>query len=206
MGTPRYARGVTQGDAAEPDAERDDATLVVPPGVPLRVVDWLLPPLLFALLVVSLAWFIPIASVKPYLTTTACLVVITVTVQCVFGFRAYTRWEEADIAWHRRSMTATLAALAAFALPFVHGISSAWLFGGTGLRIAADPARAIGLVQSRLSARAWVRVEIVAIAVAVVAILAQPIATAFGFALPALILMAAGSLAAGFAHRFQALG
>ncbi|MEY9952304.1 hypothetical protein [Leifsonia sp. EB34] len=195
---------MTEGDAPQPDAAHDDAPLVVPPGVPLRVADWLLPPLLVVLLAGALAAFIPVPAVKPYLVTTAGLVVLSATVQAVFGFRSYTRWDDADIVRHRRSVTVTLAALAVFSLPFVHGLVAAWLFAGAGYRIASDPARGVGRVRALLSARAWVRVRFCAVVLAVVAILAQPVASAFGFAVPDVVLMAGGSLVAGFAHRSHA--
>ncbi|MEN2741601.1 hypothetical protein ABCS02_27775 [Microbacterium sp. X-17] len=199
---------MTEGEAPAPDAghddaARDDAPLVVPPGVPLRVWDWLLPPLFFAILVVVLAWFPPVPSLKPYLITTASILIAVVFAQWVFGFRAYTRWEDVDVRWLRRSQSAGIAALAIFLLPYVFGMTSAALFAGAAYRVADDPSPAIGRVRSALSPRAWIRLKVVSGIVAAVALVAHPLASAFGLGLLAVILAFAAALTFGFALRAQ---
>ncbi|MFE4950116.1 hypothetical protein ACFQ9V_08395 [Leifsonia sp. NPDC056665] len=202
---------MTQGDAPAPDSAPDpspdsahnDAPLVVPPGVPLRVWDWLLPPLLVAILVVILAWFPPVPLLKPYLITTASILVTVLFAQWVFGFRAYTRWEDVDVRWLRRSQSAGIAALGLFLLPYFFGMMSACLFAVSAYRFADDPAPGIERVRSGLSPRAWIRLKVIAVIVGVVALLGRPLASAFGFGIPALILAFAAALAFGFALRAQ---
>ncbi|MFE4468131.1 hypothetical protein ACFRFH_04865 [Leifsonia sp. NPDC056824] len=198
---------MTQGDApasdSAPDSAHDSAPLVVPPGVPLRVWDWLLPPLLVAVPAVVLAWVLPAQSLKPYAITTASIVVAVALAQWVFGFRAYTRWDDVDVRWLRRSEAAGTAALAIFAVPHLFGMTSAALFAGSAFRIADDPSPAIGRVRSALSPRAWTRLKVVSGIVAVVALLADPLASAFGFGLLVVIAAFAAAVTFGFALRAQ---
>lgn len=197
---------MTQGDAPDSDSARDDAPLSVPPGVPLSVWEWLLPPVFIVVLVGVLAWFMPVSSLKPYAITTASIVVLAAIVHGVFGFRAYTRWDQADVTWHTRSMTATLAAIAVFALPFGYGLVSAGLFAATGYRVAAHPGLSVGRVRSALSARAWIRLKVIAFIVGMIAIVAHPLASAFGLGLVASAMLITASLVFGFARRSQPPG
>ena len=194
---------MTQGDASAPDAAHDDAPLVVPPGVPLRVSDWLVPPLFFVVPAVLLAWVTPVPSLKPYAITTASIVVAVAMACWFFGFRAYTRWDDVDVRWLRRSESAALGALAIFAAPYLLGMTSAALFAGSTFRIAADPAPAIERVRSALSPRAWIRLKVIAAIVGAVALVGRPLASAFGFGIPVLILGFVAAITFGFALRAQ---
>lgn len=195
---------MTEGETA--DSEHDDAPLVVPPGVPLSVWEWLLPPVFVTVLAVVIAWFLPVPSQRPYAIATAAVLVVVAFVQCVFGFRAFTRWDDSDIRWHKRSESATVAALGLFALPFLFGMASVWLFATSAYLIAADPGPAIGRVRSALSARAWIRLTVVAAIVAFISVVGHALASAFGFGVVAWILTVAGAIAFGFALRAQPPG
>ncbi|MEY9852327.1 hypothetical protein ABH923_002005 [Leifsonia sp. EB41] len=194
---------MTEGDAPAFDAGHDDAPLVVPPGVPLRVSDWLVPPLLLAVPAVALAMFPPVPFLRPYAITTASIVVFSALAYWFFGFRAYTRWDDFDVRWLRRSGSAATAALAIFAAPYLLGMTSAALFAGSAYRLADDPAPAIERVRSALSPRAWIRLKDIAATVGVVALVGRPLASAFGFGIPALILAFAAAITFGFALRAQ---
>jgi hypothetical protein len=197
---------VTEADAPDSDAARDDAPLTVPPGVPLSVWEWLLPPVFIVVLVGVLAWFMPVSSLKPYSITTASIVVVVAIVHGVFGFRAYTRWDDADVTWHARSMTAMVAAIAVFALPFAYGLASASLFATTGYRVAAHHGLGVGRVRSVLSARAWMRLKVIALTVGIIALVAHPLASAFGLGLVAWAMLIAASLVFGFTRRSEPPG
>ena len=172
----------------------------------MSVWEWLLPPVFIVVLVGVLAWFMPVSSLKPYSVTTASIVVVVAIVHGVFGFRAYTRWDETDVTWQARSMTATLAAMAVFALPFIYGLASASLFATTGYRVAAHPGPGIGRVRSALSARAWIRLKVFALTVGIISLVAHPLASAFGLSLVAAGILIAASLVFGFARRSQPPG
>jgi hypothetical protein len=148
----------------------------------------------------------PVASLKPYAITTAAIVVVAATVNGVFGFRAYTRWDEADVKWRARSMTAAIATIAVFALPFGYGLASASLFAATGYRVAADRGLGVERERSALSARAWIRLKVIALIVGIVAMVAHPLASAFGLGLVAWAMLVPASFAFGFARRSQPPG
>lgn len=197
---------MTHADAADSDSASDGAPHTVPRGVPLSMWEWLLPPVFIVVLVGVVAWFMPVASLKPYAITTAAIVVVAATVNGVFGFRAYTRWDEADVKWRARSMTAAIATIAVFALPFGYGLASASLFAATGYRVAADRGLGVERERSALSARAWIRLKVIALIVGIVAMVAHPLASAFGLGLVAWAMLVPASFAFGFARRSQPPG
>jgi len=139
---------VTEGDA--PDAAHDDAPLVVPPGVPLRVRDWLLLPIIVVVCVSLLASLLPPSPLKAYLAASGVLVVAAAVVHGVNGYRLYVGWSEADILRYRRSVTVTVAALGIFCLFSLYG---AFAFAGLGYRLAEDPAESLQHVRASLSER-----------------------------------------------------
>jgi hypothetical protein len=197
---------VTHADAADSDSASDGAPLTVPRGVPLSTPEWLLPPVFIVVLVGVLAWFMSVASLKPFAIVTAAIVAVAATVHGVFGFRAYTRWDEADVKWHARSMTAVIATIAVFALPFGYGLASASLFATAGYRVAADRGLGVERVRSALSDRAWIRLKVIALIAGILAMVAYPLASAFGLGLIAWVVLTASSFAFGFARRSQPPG
>ena len=194
---------MTEGDA--PDAAHDDAPLVVPPGVPLRVLDWLLLPALAVALVIGLPWVVPQQSVKTYLFCAAALVVVACVVQAVYGCRAYLQWYKADILGHRRAQVATVAALAVFAAPFFFGISSAALFALSGSLLAGDPGRGVKRLRSVLSGRGAQLVSVACFLVGAAGLVLHPLASAFGVVTGGLdvFVVAVAALTYGFARRSQ---
>lgn len=178
----------------------------MPPGVPLRVWDWPLIPLFFVVPVVVFTWVPTVPALKPYALATASIVVAVAFAQWFFGFRAYTRWDDFDVRWLRRSQFAGIAAFALFAVPFLLGMMSAWLFATAAYFIAADPGPAIGRVRSALTGRAWLRLKVVAALVGVVGIVGHALASLFGFGVPAWILGFVGAIVFGFALRAQPPG
>ena len=196
---------MTPSDAPAPDSAHDDAPLVVPPGVPLRVSDWLLLPALGVALVIGLPWVVPQQAVKTYLFCAAALVVFACVAQAVYGCRAYLQWYEADILGHRRAKVATVAALAVFVAPFLYGLPSAALFALTGSLLAGDPGRAVTRLRSALSARRWQRLTVVCIVGGFLGLVLHPLASAFGVVTGGLdvLVVAVASLTYGFVRRSQ---
>lgn len=172
----------------------------MPPGVPLRVWDWLLIPVLLVLGVSLVIWLYPPSPLKVYLIATGILVVAAALLQAVNGYRVYVGWSEADVLRYRRSTTATVAAIALFCLFGNYGV---FAFAALGYRLAADPAEASRRVRGSLSGRAWIRLTAVAGIAAFVLSVARPLASALGGAIAvlAVVLWVASAVTAGFAYR-----
>ncbi|WP_454109779.1 hypothetical protein [Leifsonia shinshuensis] len=183
----------------------DGVPLVVPPGVPLRVADWLLVPVLLVVGVLLAVWFEPSPGLKVYFAVVGTLVFVAAWVQAVNGYRVYSGWSGADILRYRRSVTGTCAVIGIFCLFGDYGV---FAFVALGYRLAADPADWMGRVRSSLTGIAWIRLTVVAGITAAVATVARPLGWAVGGATEALTLTlcVVASITAGFAFRSRPLG
>lgn len=200
---------MTEDDAPTPDAAPDDAPLTVPPGVPLRLWDWLLIPVLVVAGVSLVVWLYPPSWLKVYFAFTGVLVIAAAVVQAVNGYRVYVGWSEADVLRYRlryrRSVTMTVAALAVFCLFGNYGV---FAFAALGYRLAVDPAEPLRRVRAALSDRTWIRLTVAAGIVAAVVTVVRPLAAAVGGPIGVLVLALAvvAPITAGFAYRSRPEG
>ncbi|QNE36388.1 hypothetical protein [Leifsonia shinshuensis] len=196
---------MTQGDEPRPDAADDRPPLTVPPGVPLRVWDWLLLPVLLVAGVSLVVWLYPASWLKGYFAFAGVLVLAAAVVQAVNGYRVYVGWSETDILRYRRSVTSTIAAVAVFCLFGTYGV---FAFVALGYRLAADPAESLRRARAALSGRMWIRLTVAAGIVTAVVTVARPLASAMGglIGVLGLALAVLAPIIAGFAYRSRPEG
>jgi hypothetical protein len=192
--------------------EDDDAAAkpewAVAAGAPIRVYEWLVPPLVLVGLAVIEIYAETSAGSRgePVFSSIAVsLLVVAAMALWIFGYWAYR--DLTPQAVERYAVTGVVSLLVAGALLSFGTVGVGWLpLVWSGRLLARKGLRPVRLVRTVMPGRLWLRTAVIAAIVGVICLLLLPLAIALGF-VPLIVLVMVGRIVApfifGFAFRLR---
>ncbi|MFF1572604.1 hypothetical protein ACFVWR_07650 [Leifsonia sp. NPDC058292] len=185
-----------EGDAAEPE-------LAVPAGAPIRVSEWLTPPLNLVGLAAIQVYAVTSAGsrgISALSIAEASLLSLTAIALWIFGYRAYRDLTAQAVERYVLTWVVSLfvvGALLSFATSGFGWVALAW----SGNLLARRQFRSVKAVRRVMSGRLRLRTVVVAAIVGVACLLLLPVAVGLGF-VPLVVLVVAGRIIAPFVFGF----
>jgi FlaA1/EpsC-like NDP-sugar epimerase len=186
------------------DQEPVEPQWPVPRGAPIKVFEWLAPPIAYLILVglhFAVQWRQTTTNPTWWSWVLASLVLASCVALAVCGYRAYRDLTERSVI-HLRMAAAFAALLVGLVLSFGTGPVGTFVLAVAGFQLANLDVRIIDRVRRTLADSSWRRIVIIATATAVVALFARPLSTGVGY-LPLIVvdavLITLGPFIAGLA-------
>jgi hypothetical protein len=176
---------------------------VVPAGTPVRVSEWLVPPMILVGLAVIEIFAVTNAGsrgVSAFSIVVLSLLFVVAAALWIFGYRAYRDLTEEAV---DRYVLAGVGSLFVTGILLSFGtIAFGWIpLVWSGRLLARRGFRPVRLVRSVMPSRLWLRTAVIVAVVGVICLLLMPLAVALGF-VPLIVLVMVGRIVAPFVFGF----